>query len=550
MNRKSRLRLLATTGVAVAALQISFIAPSSHADPLVTPLAYVLGNQVSAVAPALPGDPFGLRVGLEDYFNQGGQFANVFEHGYVGVSNPNQSYSWTNYVGAIPSRAYLPPCASPVDSPCIESVSTRWAGTTDWNYGYLSPNQPHFDYGAICLVCTPDYAPFAAIPFNKSGLYGGVPSMWSLPYAPHGGGIDYRVDVQLNKKVSTNGGCGIDPCTFIQIVPLKLGPSKTFNTIDIPSSPVGRGVDFTQYEFRHNMEFKIVLRLAGAGALKPDGFFFGRLEHLDMGYYSGALERLAISGAPTRVPFAQVSGVPIANIPNNVLNKIDPNLRNTWTCKAVSFESCVMQFSSSSNNPILYDFNAWESLGLHTIASGTIWEVRATKPPSLGNCAHLMSNNGITGTLSTNSTLYSADVPQWDPATHSFTFTVASTHLDQLGAPNRGYYQFALRTNVVNCLWGSSASVSNAKVKVVSEGGIQQVATTNVDVVNGVFYFTVPNFGYSNPKISVSFASRPKAVTTATPAPALKKSISCAKGKVIKKILAVKPVCPKGFKKQ
>lgn len=218
---------------------MSFLASPTFADGFVTPPAFVLQNQVSQTGPALPGNPFGVRVGLEDYFNQGGQLINVFEHGYVGVVNPRMTYLFTSYVGSIPPRAYSPPCAGPADAPCIESVSTRSQSETNWNPGFLSSSQPKYSFGSRCFLCTSDSDPFVPIPFNRSGEYGGIPSMWTLPGAAHGGGADCRVDVQLNQHThgDTPGTCGSFPCTFIQIVPLKLGPSQSFETIRTTTAP-------------------------------------------------------------------------------------------------------------------------------------------------------------------------------------------------------------------------------------------------------------------------------------------------------------------------
>lgn len=558
---KSSEKSLQLAGSLILSLSISTIFASSlvSADGLATPPAYVLAHQVSVLAPQQPGNPFGVRAGLEDFFNQGGQFVNIFEHGYAGASNPSQTYLWTSFVGSIPPRAYLPPCANSTDSPCIESVSTRTLGESDWQIGSVASVQPQFNYGVICLGCTSDYGPFAPIPFEKAQQYGGVPSMWSLPTAPHGGGSDYRVDIQLNQRTQGNS-CGPNPCTFIQIVPIQLGPSRSFDTILMPSSPVGRGVDFRQFEFPKNIEFRIVLRLAGAELLQPDGFFFGRVENLNVTSSSDDMKRLTISGSPMRVPFAQLSGVPLASVPDKLVNEVDSNLRKHWTCKAVDIESCVMQFASSSNNPLLFDFSSWENLGLKTIASGTMWEMRATNPPSTGGCANLWTNHGLSGTLATNSTVYSADVPIWNPASESFTYTVASTHLNEFGAPNRGYYELALKSDLVACLWGQNANASSAQVQIVSEDGTPQVATIDVHEQNGTFYFTAANFEYSNPKLKVTFVRPVKPTVTpipsatpfasSTPVPKAKSKImiTCIKGKVVKKVTSMRPLCPSGFK--
>jgi len=477
--------------------------------------------------------------------------ANVFEHGFVGVQNPQQKWLWTSYVGSVPPRAYLPPCNGPADTPCIESVSSRVLDQSDWQTGSVSQNQYKYNYGEKCAACAADYGPFVPIPFDKSNQYGGTPSMWSLPQAPHGGGSDYRVDVQLNQKTIESSGknCVQGPCTFIQIVPLKLGPSLSPDTNWSGAAP---SLDYTQFEFPQNVEYRIVLRLKGANLIAPDGFLFGRVNNLQVTSSSDDMNRMTIIGTPTRVPFAEISGKPMATIPYSLIASGDP-LRQTWTCTADDVNKCVTPMQANE----LYNFTGWENFGLKTIGSGTIWEMRAANPPSAGTCSNLFTNNGITGTLTVNSTIYSSDIPTWDEATKSFTFSVGSTHFNEVGLLNKGFYQLALKEGIVKCLWGSAASAANAKIQIVSQDGMPEIATTSVQVQDGIFYFTASNFEYSNPKLRVTLVpkkSSPTVVLSPQPSSTLKvvkkSTIVCAKGKATKKVTTVKPTCPAGWKKK
>ncbi len=75
-----------------------------------------------------------------------------------------------------------------------------------------------------------------------------------------------------------------------------------------------------------------------------------------------------------------------------------------------------------------------------------------------------------------------------------------------------------------------------------------------------MIYFKVAGFTFSTPQIKVKLEV-PKAEPTPTPIPsdtptptakpAVKKlTITCIKGKVVKKVTAVAPKCPSGFKKR
>ena len=76
---------------------------------------------------------------------------------------------------------------------------------------------------------------------------------------------------------------------------------------------------------------------------------------------------------------------------------------------------------------------------------------------------------------------------------------------------------------------------------------------------NGWLYLSANGFTYSAPTVRVKLtqeaekpvvAPTPIATPAAKPAVAKKTTITCVKGKTSKKVTAVKPVCPIGFKKK
>jgi hypothetical protein len=68
--------------------------------------------------------------------------------------------------------------------------------------------------------------------------------------------------------------------------------------------------------------------------------------------------------------------------------------------------------------------------------------------------------------------------------------------------------------------------------------------------LNGYVYFRAAGFHYSVPKIKVSVIDAvptPKATTAASKKMS---TITCVKGKLSKKVTAVSPKCPTGYKKK
>jgi hypothetical protein len=92
---------------------------------------------------------------------------------------------------------------------------------------------------------------------------------------------------------------------------------------------------------------------------------------------------------------------------------------------------------------------------------------------------------------------------------------------------------------------------------VVYADGEAKKATTLVSEKNNWLRLSAKGFTYSSPTVKVTLtqeapkqASAVKPSTVAKPAAAKKTSITCVKGKTSKKITAVNPKCPSGYKKK
>ena len=137
---------------------------------------------------------------------------------------------------------------------------------------------------------------------------------------------------------------------------------------------------------------------------------------------------------------------------------------------------------------------------------------------------------------------------------------MASSHNDRQGKVNIGNYNLQINSAVARCLYGFTDAPISATVSIVSENGENQVATTTIKESNGWIYLKAAGFTYSSPTVKVKFEQKaPEVVTVvakpakpAKPAPvtAKKSTITCAKGKAIKRVTAVKPLCPAGYKKR
>jgi hypothetical protein len=217
--------------------------------------------------------------------------------------------------------------------------------------------------------------------------------------------------------------------------------------------------------------------------------------------------------------------------------------------------------SNVAGDYAIKEMNLWlPLLNDKAAAMRTFWvaqTIRGELPLESQNC---VAGKGFTGVIGTNAVVYSDGPPQFDKAEQSLNYTVGASHLDSKGELFKGYYQLNLRSDVARCLYGFGSAPIQAKIEVSSSDGTPSVATTVINEKDGWLKMTAGGFTFSTPSIKVKLSQETPAVTptpspTPTPAatakPAVKKiTITCVKGKTSKKMTAIKPTCPTGYKKK
>lgn len=136
-----------------------------------------------------------------------------------------------------------------------------------------------------------------------------------------------------------------------------------------------------------------------------------------------------------------------------------------------------------------------------------------------------------------------AGTPYWDKTTESLNFGVIAPHLKTNGDQNTGFFTLWAPEAFIKCRWPESTLIGAAKVtvEVLNPDGTPQLAVTSVKQANKTLYFSASGFHYSSPTIRVSAK---KSVTPKS------STITCIKGKSSKKVTAVNPKCPSGWKKK
>ena len=156
----------------------------------------------------------------------------------------------------------------------------------------------------------------------------------------------------------------------------------------------------------------------------------------------------------------------------------------------------------------------------------------------------LVASNGVCN-LST---------PIWNADEKSFSWTTAAPHFAADGTTqNKGFDKAVIPFKDAAVRWGLTNPADAATaltVSVSTEAGGSQAAINVVSAKNGNIVIDVSGFGYSKPKLSIRIKSgyKPSKKSIST-LPVAKKTVTCVLGKTTKKITAVSPVCPSGYKK-
>jgi hypothetical protein len=210
------------------------------------------------------------------------------------------------------------------------------------------------------------------------------------------------------------------------------------------------------------------------------------------------------------------------------------------------------------------------------------WSMRTLDGNELGGASQCFTNGekGITGIVTTNATQYSGGPPVFNKNDEILEYKVAAPHYTPKKAEFFGTYDLLMRSDVARCVYGFSSAPIKASLSIVNNGESQKIATESLGEKNGWVFLSAGGFTFSDPTIRVKLTQDPPPQPTPTPTPtptvtatptptpspttvpassgsgttkatqtSKKVSITCVKSGKIKKVTAINPKCPKGYKK-
>jgi hypothetical protein len=331
-------------------------------------------------------------------------------------------------------------------------------------------------------------------------------------------------------------------------------PPYEGETLDCVMS--GDALCATRHAIPADVEFTATVRLSSS----PSGWMHGRLDDPTITIESISPKpavRLAITGTTTRVPVIGIS---------QTWQSLSKNLKEiylkggfpgtTYGCRWCSedpLKNTLVGSPPPSGVSSIQELKAWlPAVNDKASANINTWSIRTlSKSEMNGADSCFAKSNQINGVLMTNATTYSAGPPAFKSGT--LTYQVAAPHLMSDGSVMRGQYNLVIRSEVARCIYGFSSAPVNAEVSVVNSNGEAQVATVIVGEKGGWLYLKANNFEFSSPIIKVKLSQEvdPLATPSASAKPVIKAvTITCIKGKTSKKVTAVKPKCPAGYKKK
>ena len=179
-----------------------------------------------------------------------------------------------------------------------------------------------------------------------------------------------------------------------------------------------------------------------------------------------------------------------------------------------------------------------------------------------------------------SATVFIPGPPSFNESEGTLDYKVLAPHSLPDGTVFKGTYDLLISSTLARCIYKFTSAPIKATVSVVSDAGVTQIVTTSITERDSFIHLAANGFTFSNPTIKVklsqdvvvspSTSPTPSVSATPTPTPeplvtpsptpaaktplvviqAKKTTITCAKGKLIKKVSGVKPTCPAGYKKK
>ena len=173
----------------------------------------------------------------------------------------------------------------------------------------------------------------------------------------------------------------------------------------------------------------------------------------------------------------------------------------------------------------------------------------------------ILGQNSITdliGLVTTSAMVYGAGPPTFKDG--ALDYQVAGLHFNPDGTVFSGRYDLLMNKTIAKCMYGFGPNVPvYADVQLVNSDGTARVTTAILSEDANWLKLGVYGITFSSPTVRIKLrevgSTTPTPSASASPSPsatkvavAKKSTITCTKAKVMKRVTAVNPKCPNGYK--
>jgi hypothetical protein len=280
-----------------------------------------------------------------------------------------------------------------------------------------------------------------------------------------------------------------------------------------------------KHAFPDDVKFKINVRLSKA----PAGWFHGRMSGPEITLSeTNGVTNIGIAAGAVAVPAVGASG-PYASFSQDVQDWFTDNCYQELGRQCGTrlgdqdWSNAFVRNAEVSPNP--YTALSFSQLELwkdffddSASAVPTNWSVRTLDGAEMESASSCVTEaTGVTGIVTTNSTLYSQGPPAYSESTGTLDYQVASPHFLNNGTTEfLGEYHLLIREDVAKCLYKFSGSEVTSSMSVVSEEPLAATLEFDFEKEDGFYHFSATGFTFSAPVIK----SRLQAVQAAA-APAV-----------------------------
>ena len=421
----------------------------------------------------------------------------------------------------------------------------------------------------------------------------GKVSLWTISGMKHQGGDLFLLIPKLNAEFQNVAGTnpanldvGLYPVSKISNQGIQLDTCFFVTATDC----------YKRWRFPEDSSFEVSIK---TGA-KIVGWFHGRLSspEINSEKTSDGQTQISISGKVMTVPTLAVwaKNTELPSRLNQLIEEEFVNRGNQFAGVAYyigdpkdrSTQAVIDERNPSFNDNFFERYMLWVQVAKDkAYANVSTWSFRTMQ--DYREYAKCIGDSGVAGMVTTNSNAYIAGPPKLVDG--DLAYRVASPHYDARGEIQIGTYDLAIRSDIARCIYGFTKAPIQATLSVIYSDGVAKNATTLVSEKNNWLRLSAKGFTYSSPTIKVKLSQEetsptptPAPVTSPTttknetsapvaqptetpsvnplptqasqsslatkPAVAKKSTITCIKGKTTKRITAVNPKCPAGYRKK